>query len=990
MRPLFSRQRFPLHQELCLLCASRLQRAPVPQCRPRPAQRRALQTTRSRLRPPGGAAAVALQEQDDDGWQPPVQSINARARASAAQLSAEELQKKSLAVKLLMERAKAPPEKQTFNMSDPIDRWLSQAEKKYRIKWRPEPEPKPLITMPESYARNEEREGLDDGAPRWGHLRKKEDRQGSINAAGKEVGVYDPMVVRKQPESSEPALDRFFLRRQSRARAAQGTELEDQGSFGYGYGERFDPRNNLVSRINQKHGYNNRTEEYGPGKYSQLENGRTEGYNSDRGRQFRSSSYEPGMSPREQARLDAQRRREAKFSNKQGPAPSLRYEGKVKGAYKEKARRRGSFAAAYEPEKEEAAEAQKRAEERRQRRMEREMGPRTARPIKIPEFISVGNLAQALNIKAESFAYKLEELGFDSSNHDFILNAENAGLIAMEYNYEPIVDQASALDLQARPALEDKSAFTPRPPVVTIMGHVDHGKTTILDYLRKSSVAATEHGGITQHIGAFSVPMPSGKTITFLDTPGHAAFLSMRQRGANVTDIVVLVVAADDSVKPQTIEAIKHARAAKVPMIVAINKIDKEGANIQRVKEDLARQSVDVEDFGGDTQVVCVSGKTGKGMDELEEAVVALSDVLDIRADPSGGIEGWVLEATTKPEGRVATVLVRSGTLRIGDVLVAGSTWARVRRLRNEAGTEVDQATPGQPIEVDGWREQAAAGDEVLAAEDEAHAKDVIGYRVARDEKLRLALDVEAINAARLADQEKRAHDKELKEKGEATAQGANAEKESVKEVYFIVKGDVSGSVEAVVNSIASLGNEEVRANVLRSGVGPVSEFDVEHAAAAKGFVLNFNVGVEPGIQRLADALGVKILDENIIYKLVDEVKAVMSGFLRPTRSTRVLGEAEVAQVFSINTKGRKVRSVAGCKVRNGVIGKNAMIRVLRGGPGGAVVFDGRLEELKNVKKDVEEMRKGSECGMAFADWDGFVVGDQVQAYEEKEEKRCL
>lgn len=309
-------------------------------------------------------------------------------------------------------------------------------------------------------------------------------------------------------------------------------------------------------------------------------------------------------------------------------------------------------------------------------------------PIFLPEFISVTNLASALRVRLEDFVRKMEELGFEDIQYDHVLNAENAGLIAMEYNYEPIADtSAEDRDLHAAPEPEDKQLLPPRPPVVTIMGHVDHGKTTILDYLRKSSVAASEHGGITQHIGAFSVPLSSGnKTITFLDTPGHAAFLSMRQRGANVTDIVILVVAADDSVKPQTIEAIRHAQTARVPIIVAINKVDKEEADPGRVKQDLARHGVDVEDFGGETQVVCVSGKTGQGMKELEEAAVTLSEILDYRAPADGPVEGWVIEATTRKAGRVATVLVRRGTLRPGDILVAGSTWARVRTLRNEAG----------------------------------------------------------------------------------------------------------------------------------------------------------------------------------------------------------------------------------------------------------------------------------------------------------------
>ncbi|TVY17994.1 Mitochondrial translation initiation factor IF-2 [Lachnellula arida] len=658
-----------------------------------------------------------------------------------------------------------------------------------------------------------------------------------------------------------------------------------------------------------------------------------------------------------------------------------------KGKERDKAKRRERFVNEDEVEDAEQQEAQKRAELKKQRK--REKAARKPVPIMLPEFISVSNLAIALHVRLEDFVWKMQELGFEETNHDFILNSENAGLIAIEYNFDPIIDHGDSEDLKAREPAEDPSILPPRPPIVTIMGHVDHGKTTILDYLRKSSVAATEHGGITQHIGAFSVPMPSGKTITFLDTPGHAAFLNMRQRGAVVTDIVILVVAADDSVKPQTIEAIKHAKAANVPIMVAINKIDKEEANIDRVKQDLARHGVDVEDFGGDTQVVCVSGKTGQGMDELEEAAVALSDVLDMRAETDGQAEGWVLEASIKSMGKVATVLVRRGTMRLGDFIVAGKTWARIRCLRNEAGVEIEEAGPGTPVEVDGWREQPLAGDEVLQAGDEQKAKSVIDYRLEREERDKLAEDMDAINENRKVEQEKR--DRE-KAETEAQLDGHNLDipeqkAGGPKQVYFLVKGDVSGSVEAVIDSIAALGTKEVHPHILRSGVGQLSEFDVEHAAAAKGQLINFNTEVEPHISRAAEQAKVNIINENIIYRLVEHVKAELSKHLPPLITQRVLGEAEISQVFSITVKGRQQKSVAGCKVRNGVIGKNAKVRVMRQGE---KVYDGSLGSLKNVKKDVMEMKNGSECGLSFTDWFDFQVGDKIQSYDQKEEKRYL
>ena len=597
-------------------------------------------------------------------------------------------------------------------------------------------------------------------------------------------------------------------------------------------------------------------------------------------------------------------------------------------------------------------QAEARTERRRQRKKEKFLAKRAAppTPILLPEYITVANLATALRVRSEEFTRKMISLGFDETSNDHVLDSETAGLIAQEFNFEPIIEQGDGEDLVARPAAEDKSSLPPRPPVVTIMGHVDHGKTTLLDYLRKSSVAASEHGGITQHIGAFSVSMPLGRIVTFLDTPGHAAFLSMRQRGANVTDIVVLVVAADDSVKPQTVEAIKHAQAAKVPIIVAINKIDKEDANVEAVKRDLARHSVDVEDYGGDTQVVCVSGKTGQGMNELEDAAIALADILDMRAETDGQAEGWVLEATTTKAGRIATVLVRRGTLRPGDIIVAGSTWARVRNLKNEAGVQVESAGPGTPVEVDGWREQPSAGEEVLQAPDEQKAKSVIEYRLEAASKAQMATDMAAVNETRRIEQEKRELEKrqELEKKETpSTDKPETAIPEPAKttpsqptlqEIPFIIKADVSGSVEAVLNSVTALGNSEVRPSILRSGVGPVTEFDVEHAAIAKGHIVSFNTPMDAQILRKAEKEGVQIIDQSIIYRLVDDVRKKLEEFLPPLVTTKVVGEAEIAQIFEINVRGRVMVPVAGCKVRNLVMRRNGKVRVLRGKE---VVYDG-------------------------------------------------
>jgi translation initiation factor IF-2 len=546
-------------------------------------------------------------------------------------------------------------------------------------------------------------------------------------------------------------------------------------------------------------------------------------------------------------------------------------------------------------------------------------------PLYLPEFISVGNLADVIGVRPAHFVARMEEMGFEDITHRDVLDAETAGLVVAEYNFEAIFD-TGAEDLEAAPEPEDTSNLPTRPPVVTIMGHVDHGKTTILDWLRKSSVAASEHGGITQHIGAFSVNMPGGKAITFLDTPGHSAFLEMRRRGADVTDIVVLVVAADDSVKPQTIEAIKHATSANVPVIVAMSKIDKEGINTDRVKSDLSAHGIHVEDYGGDVQAIGVSGKTGEGMVELEEAIVALSEMLDHRADTACNVEGWVIEASTKSYGRVASALIRRGTLRPGDIIVAGTAWARVRTLRNEAGVAIDEATPGMPVEIDGWREQPGAGTEILQAPTEQKAKDVIDYRIEKYDTQKMGIDMVAINEARRELSEKRRLEKEDEE-----AAKQRTEPTGPKPVNFILKGDVDGSVEAVLNSITAIGNGEVFANIIRSGVGPVSEFDVEHAATAKGMVISFNQNVDPNISRMAEIEGVQILNHNVIYKLIDEVKALLSEHLTPNVITRVTGEAVIQEIFKIKLKRREQLPIAGSRVRNGMINKTHLVRVLRG-----------------------------------------------------------
>jgi len=616
----------------------------------------------------------------------------------------------------------------------------------------------------------------------------------------------------------------------------------------------------------------------------------------------------------------------------------------------------------------------------------------------IPEFMTVQQLAQSMKLKVEDLVKKLEEEGFEGARSDHMLDAETSAMFADIYGFEPVAGAEEMQDLVARPPAEDISLLPPRPPIVTIMGHVDHGKTTILDWLRKSSVAAGEHGGITQHIGAFSVTMPgSERQITFLDTPGHEAFLDMRRRGANVTDIVVLVVAADDSVKPQTIEAIKHALDARVQLIVAINKVDKHDANIDQVKQDLTRHDIVVEDYGGDYQAIAVSGKTGQGMEELEEAIITLADVLDLRAEQEGPAEGQIIESKVTNAGRVATVLVRRGVLRVGDFIVAGPTWGRVRTLRNDSGQLVQAAYPGDPVQLDGWRgSDPTAGLEVLQADNEQHAKDVVDLRHERAELAKSATDVVALNAVRSQEAEARAkvlaweaennvhRKKRSHHEGWIDAQASSGPKP----VHFVVKADVAGSVEAIVAAVSAIGNHEVQAKVVHSGTGPVTESDIRMLATTGevGYAISFNQPVEGAVHSLAYAAGLEILDQNIIYRVTEAVKDRVSAALPPLVTQRVLGEAEVGKIFEVTVKKEKIK-IAGCKISNGTISRANQVRVIRNGE---TVYTGTLNSLKNVKKDVTEMRKGTECGLGFKDWDDAQEGDQVQCFEQKEEKRTL
>ncbi|RIA84033.1 hypothetical protein C1645_785046 [Glomus cerebriforme] len=642
------------------------------------------------------------------------------------------------------------------------------------------------------------------------------------------------------------------------------------------------------------------------------------------------------------------------------------------------------------------------------------------REIFIPDAISVSNLAKMIGVHlgeqfrffsfAASFEQKLQNLGIESVSHDHLLNAEEASLIAMEYDLNPVVNSEAAIDLFSKPKPADMSKYPLRPPIVAVLGHVDHGKTTLLDTLRKSSVAAGEAGGITQHIGAFSVSLASRRTITFLDTPGHAAFSAMRARGTHVTDIVVLVVAADDGVMPQTLEAIKHAKDAEVPMVVAINKIDRYNANSQKVREALLANGVELEEYGGETQCVEVSGLTGQGLDQLEEAIVTLAELSDLRAEVDIEAEGAVIESQVeKGKGYVATVLVKRGTLKQGDVIVAGTTWCKVRMMTDEKSQIVKNALPGTPVKITGWKELPIAGDEVIQATDEELAKIVVANRElkrSRDQQLK---DLEVINEKRRQRKQEletqranfRSFKKEvwmfhqgLLKEYPIAKQNINEEKPSsdtnireIKELNVVVKADVSGTSEAVVDALHGLGNKEVRVNVVDSGVGDITESDIHMANIAKAIVLGFNVKADKKVQLQARVDNVDMKFFKVIYHLLDEVKEQLSKLLPPILEKHVTGEATILQIFRINVKGKEFKSVAGCRVTNGAIFKNQKVRILRNNN---QIWEGSLETLKQVKKDINEAKKGIECGISFEGFTDFEEGDFIQSIVVKEIPRSL
>ena len=648
------------------------------------------------------------------------------------------------------------------------------------------------------------------------------------------------------------------------------------------------------------------------------------------------------------------------------PAADRDARGKAKGA--DDARRTGKLslneALAGEGGRQRSMAAMKRKQEKaRQKAMGFHAKPeKQVRDVQLPETIVVSELANRMAERAADVVKSLMKMGMMVSINEAI-DADTAELVIEEFGHRVV--RVSDADVEhVIDTVEDKSAdLLPRPPVVTIMGHVDHGKTSILDAIRKTAVASGEAGGITQHIGAYQVQADSGTLLTFLDTPGHAAFTSMRARGAQVTDIVVLVVAADDQVMPQTIEAINHAKAAGVPMIVAINKIDKYEANPQKVRTDLLQHSVVVEEMSGDVLDVEVSAKTGQGLDKLLEAIALQSEILDLRANPKRAALGAVIEAKLDVgRGPVATVLVQNGTLHQGDIFVVGEQWGKVRALINDKGERVEEAGPSVPVEVLGLNGTPQAGDVLNVVETEAQAREIADYRIkaARDKRA-------AAGAATTLEQ--------LMAKAKAD--------KSVAELPILVKADVQGSAEAIAQAMEKIGNEEVRVRVLHSGVGAITESDIGLAEASGAPVIGFNVRANAPARATANQKGVEIRYYSIIYDLVDDIKAAASGLLKNEVRETFIGYAKILEVFKVSGVGK----VAGCLVTEGVAQRAAGVRLLRDD---VVIHEGTLKTLKRFKDEVKEVISGQECGMAFENYDDVRKDDVIEIFTREEIVRKL
>ena len=583
------------------------------------------------------------------------------------------------------------------------------------------------------------------------------------------------------------------------------------------------------------------------------------------------------------------------------------------------------------------------------------------REIAVPETITVGELAHRMSVKAAEVIKALMKLGTMATINQ-VLDQETAMILVEEMGHKAkaakLDDPESFLAATAEPASAESQ---PRPPVVTVMGHVDHGKTSLLDYIRRTKVAAGEAGGITQHIGAYHVETSRG-VITFLDTPGHEAFTAMRARGARVTDIVVLVVAADDGVMPQTIEAINHAKAAKVPLVVAMNKIDKHEANPDKVKQELLTHGVVPEEFGGDSPVVPVSAKTGKGIDNLLEQVLLQAEVLELKAPVDAPAKGVVIEARLdKGRGPVATLLVQSGTLNRGDIVLTGAVFGRVRAMLDENGKPVHSAGPSIPVEIQGLSEVPNAGEDMMVLADERKAREIALFRQGKFRDVKLAKQ----QAAKLENM--------FEQMGEGEKKVLN----------LLIKADVQGSQEALIHALTRLGSDEVKVTVVHAGVGGITESDVNLAMASRAVIIGFNTRADGAARKLAETSGIQLKYYNIIYEAVDEIKAALSGMLAPEKKEQVIGLVEVRQVFKIS----KVGTIAGCYVLEGVVKRGAQVRVVRDN---VVIHTGEIDSLKRFKDDVREVKAGFECGMSLKSFSDIKEKDQFEVFEVLEVARTL
>jgi translation initiation factor IF-2 len=614
-------------------------------------------------------------------------------------------------------------------------------------------------------------------------------------------------------------------------------------------------------------------------------------------------------------------------------------------------------------ERERSEASFRRRERRRTKELVKETREKLVREVIIPEAITIQELANRMSERAVDVIKLLMKQGQMAKITD-VIDADTAQLIAEELGHT--VRRVSEADVEEGvfDVADDPAALKPRAPVVTVMGHVDHGKTSLLDAIRASNVVAGEAGGITQHIGAYQVNSPSHGKITFIDTPGHAAFTAMRARGAKVTDIVVLVVAADDGVMPQTVEAINHAKAAKVPMIVAINKIDKPDARPERVRTELLQHGIQVESLGGDVIDVEISATKKINLDRLLEMIGLQAEILDLKANPTRPAEGTVIEAKLdRGRGPVATVLVQRGTLRVGDIIVAGAEWGRVRALINDAGQPVEEAGPSVPVEVLGFNGTPDAGDRLGVVESESRARELSEYR-ARQKREKLA--------ARAAGM-----------RGSLEQMMTQLKAAGRKEFPLVVKGDVQGSIEAIVGALDKLGTDEVAARVIHSGVGAITESDVALAKSANAAIIGFNVRAHKEAREAAEKDGIEIRYYNIIYDLVDDVKKAMSGLLAPTLRETVLGNAVILEIFNIS----KVGKIAGCRVTDGKVERGANVRLIRDN---VVIHEGKLSQLKRFKDDVREVAAGMECGMAFENYQDMRPGDTIECYRVEAVQRSL